>query len=184
MKAKVNKVTIQIVQDDILSLDVGGIVNPTDTNLRLSPTLASRTGSTVVQACAAIGWCETGYAVATEAGNLPVEKIIHVVGPHWGEGSERGKLASATLECLRLAEQNRLKSIALPAISVGVLGYPAENCAKTMLTHIIDFTFDDPRYLRTIIVCLDDSLVYQIFKTEFTTQLDELKKAGEGEVKV
>lgn len=184
MKARVNKVTIQIVQDDILSLNVGGIVNPTDTNLHLSPTLLARAGASVQQSCGLIGWCETGYAVVTDAGDLPVEKLIHVVGPRWGEGSERGKLASATLECLRLAEQHRLKSVALPAISVGVLGYPAENCAKTMLTHILDFTFDDPKYLRSIIVCLDDSLVYQIFKAEFEAQIQELKAAGDGEVKV
>jgi O-acetyl-ADP-ribose deacetylase (regulator of RNase III) len=159
-------------------------VNQTDTNLHLSPTLAAKAGPEVQQICAAIGWCETGYAVVTDAGDLPVEKIIHVVGPHWGEGSERGKLASATLECLRLAEENRLKSIALPAISVGVLGYPAENCAKTMLPHVIDFPFEDPRYLRTIVVCLDDPLVYSIFKAEFAAQIQELKEAGDGEVKV
>lgn len=184
MKAKINKVTVQIIQDDILSLNVGGIVNPTDTNLRLSPGLVAKAGVSVQQTCATIGWCETGYAVVTDAGELPVEKLIHVVGPRWGEGSERGKLASATLECLRLAEHHRLKSIALPAISVGVLGYPAENCAKTMLTHILDFTFEDPKYLRTILVCLDDPLIYQIFKTEFDTQIQELKAAGDGEVKV
>jgi O-acetyl-ADP-ribose deacetylase (regulator of RNase III) len=184
MKAKVNKVTIQIVQDELLSLNVGGIINPTDTNLHVSPTLAAKAGPSVLRECAAIGWCETGYAMVTEAGNLPVEKIIHAVGPRWGEGSERGKLVSVTLECLRLAEQNRLKSIALPAISVGVLGYPAENCAKTMLSQIIDFTFEDLKYLKTIIVCLDDSVVYQIFKDEFATQLEELKEAGDGEVKV
>lgn len=184
MKAKVNKITVQIVQDDILSLNVGGLVNPTDTNLRLSPALVVKTGAAIQQICATIGWCETGYAVVTDAGDLPVEKLIHVVGPRWGEGSERGKLASATLECLRLAEQHRLKSVAMPAISVGVLGYPAENCAKTMLTHILDFTFEDPKYLRTIIVCLDDPLVYQIFKAEFDAQIQELKAAGDGEVKV
>lgn len=184
MKAKINKVTVQIVQEDMLSLEVGGIVSPTDTNLHIPPALAARTGPSVIQACAAIGWCETGYAVATDAGSLPVEKIIHTVGPRWGEGSERGKLASATLECLRLAEQHRLKSVALPAISVGVLGYPAENCAKTMLSQIIDFTFEDLKYLRTIIVCLDDPVVYKIFKDEFAAQIQELKEAGDGEVKV
>jgi len=72
MKARVNKVTIQLVQDDILSLDVGGLVNQTDTNLHLSPTLAAKAGPEVQQICAAIGWCETGYAVVTDAGDLPV----------------------------------------------------------------------------------------------------------------
>ena len=184
MKAKVNKVTIQVIHDDILSLVVAGVVHPTDTNLHVSPSLATKAGPTLQQACNDIGWCDVGSAVITDAGELAVEKIIHAVGPRWGEGSERGKLANVTLQCLRLAEQYRLKSIAIPSISTGILGYPVENCAKTMLAQIIDFTFDAPRYLRTIIVCLDDPAVYQIFKAEFLEQLEDLKETGEGEVTV
>lgn len=184
MKAKVNKVTIEIVQDDMLSLAVGCIVNSTDTNLNVSPSLSARAGPTVEQSCADIGWCDVGSAVMTTAGNLPAQKIIHAVGPRWGEGSERGKLANVTLQCLRLAEQNRLKSIAIPAISTGTLGYPIENCAKTMLAQIIDFTFDNPRYLKTVVVCLDTSEAYIIFKQEFAEQIDGLKSTGDGEVTV
>jgi O-acetyl-ADP-ribose deacetylase (regulator of RNase III) len=122
--------------------------------------------------------------VITSAGDAPFEKIIHTVGPRWGEGSERGKLANATLQALRLAESNQLKSVALPAISAGALGYPLENCAKTMFEQIIDFTFEDLRYLRTIIVCLDSELALQVFREEFIRQLDDLKESGEGKVKV
>jgi len=184
MKAKVNKVTIQILQEDILSLSVAGLVHATDTNLHVNPEFAARAGPTLQQACNDLGWCDVGSAVITHAGDMSVEKVIHAVGPRWGEGSERGKLANVTLQCLRLAEQYRLKSIAIPAISTGILGYPVENCAKTMLGQIIDFTFDTPRYLRTIIVCLDSAVAYQIFKSEFLSQIEELKEAGEGEVTV
>jgi O-acetyl-ADP-ribose deacetylase (regulator of RNase III) len=184
MKAKVNKVTIEITVDDILSLPVKSLVTVTDPNLYVNPFLAAKAGPLVQQACTAIGWCDIGSAVITVAGTLSAEKIIHAVGPRWGEGSERGKLANVTRESLRLAEQNRLKSIALPAISTGVLGYPVENCAKTMLAQIIDFTFEDLKYLRTVIVCLDNSAAYQIFKNELTQQLEELKETGEGEVQV
>ncbi|MBZ0279592.1 MAG: macro domain-containing protein [Anaerolineae bacterium] len=184
MKAKVNKVTIQIVQDDILSLLVDTVVTVTDTNLTLHPALAAKAGALVQQACNAIGWCDIGEAVITDAGNMPISKIIHAVGPRWGEGSERGKLANVTLQSLRLAEQNRLKSIAIPAISTGILGYPIENCAKTILTQIIDFTFEDPRHVKTIIVCLDSSTAYHIFKAEFLSQIDDLKEAGDGKVSV
>jgi O-acetyl-ADP-ribose deacetylase len=184
MKAKVNKVTIHIVQDDILSLATAGLVNATDTNLYISPALAAKAGSTLQEACTIIGWCDVGAAVITDAGDMQVEKIIHAVGPRWGEGSERGKLSNVTRHCLRLAEENRLKSIAIPAISTGVLGYPVENCAKTMLAQIIDFTFDSPRYLKTITVCLDNPAAYQIFKAEFMEQIEDLKEAGEGEVTV
>jgi O-acetyl-ADP-ribose deacetylase (regulator of RNase III) len=184
MKAKVNKVTIQIVQTDILSLPVNGIVTATDPNLSLSPALAARVGVDVQRECREIGWVEIGSAAITSAGNLPFEKIIHTVGPRWGEGSERGKLANVTLHALRLAEDNQLKAIAIPPISTGALGYPLENCAKTMLTQIVDFTFEDLKYLRTIIVCVDTSLALDIFKVEFDRQLQELKESGDGKVKV
>ncbi len=184
MKVKVNKITIQIVHDDLLSQSVSGLVNATDPNLNVPPALAEKTGTTVPEACKLIGWCDIGSAVVTSAGNMEVGKIIHAVGPRWGEGSERGKLANVTLACLRLAEENRLKSIAIPAISTGILGYPVENCAKTMLTQIVDFTFDNPRYLRTVIVCLDNAAAYHIFCTEFDEQIQSLKEDGEGEVTV
>jgi O-acetyl-ADP-ribose deacetylase (regulator of RNase III) len=184
MKAKVNKITIQIVHGDLLSQSVAAIVNATDPNLHVPPALAAKAGSVVQQICNNIGWCDIGSAVITDSGDMPVEKIIHAVGPRWGEGSERGKLSNVTQECLRLAEQNHLKSLAIPAISTGVLGYPVENCAKTMLTQIIDFTFDDPRYLKTIIVCLDDDSAHQIFEAEFAEQIQSLKEDGEGEVTV
>ncbi len=184
MKAKVNKLTIQIVQADILSLPVNGIVTATDPNLTLSPELAPRVGADVQRERREIGWVDIGSAAITSAGNLPFEKIIHAVGPRWGEGSERGKLANVTLHALQLAENNQLKSIAIPAISTGALGYPLENCAKTMLTQIVDFTFEDLKHLRTIIVCVDTPLAFEIFKAEFDRQLQELKESGDGKVKV
>ncbi|MEO8397269.1 MAG: macro domain-containing protein, partial [Chloroflexota bacterium] len=117
-------------------------------------------------------------AKMTSAGNLKAEKIIHAVGPRWGEGSERGKLGNVTWECLHLAESNDLKSIAIPAISAGALGYPLENCATTMLSQIIDFTFEDLKHLRTIILCLPDELAFDAFKREFDQQLEELRQSG------
>ncbi len=184
MKVKVNKVTIQVLQDDILSLGLNGFVHSTDPNLHLSPALLIKAGLSVQEACNNIGWCDIGDAVITSGGNLPYEKIIHVVGPRWGEGSERGKLANATLACLRLAEENRLRSLALPAISTGILGYPLENCAHTMITQIIDFTFENPRYLKLIVLCLDNTTAFTIFKNELQEQIEDLKKAGDGEVSV
>lgn len=184
MKVKVNKVIIQVVQDDILSLGVNGFVNSTDPNLHLSPALLLKAGISVQEACNNIGWCDIGEAVVTDAGSLSYDKIIHVVGPRWGEGSERGKLANATLACLRLAEANRLRSLAFPAISTGVLGYPLENCARTMITQIIDFTFENPRFLKLVVLCLDNETAFTVFNNELQEQIEGLKKAGDGEVSV
>lgn len=184
MKAKVNKVTITIVKDNLLTLSVNALVNATDPNLSLPPEMAEKGGAVLQNQCREIGWCDVGAAVITDAGNLPFDKIIHAVGPRWGEGSERGKLALATLQSLRLAEANKLKSIALPAISTGAMGYPVENCAKVMLTQIIDFTFEDLKHLRTIIVCVETDVELAAFRHEFNQQIQDLKESGEGKVRV
>jgi len=185
MKARVNKVTIQLQQIDILDISAAAIVHETNTDLTLNPRLLARAGMDLQRAVNELGFCEVGSAVITPAGNLTsIQKIIHTVGPRWGEGSERGKLASAVFACLRLAEMHRLKSIAFPPISVGAAGYPLENCAATMLSEIIDYTFEDPRAPRTVYLCLPDAIALDVFRREFQAQLQGLASAGEGQVQV
>ncbi|MBC7871702.1 MAG: macro domain-containing protein [Chitinophagaceae bacterium] len=179
MKAKINKVTLQLTQGDILALSTDALVIVTDPNISISEKLASKAGAIVQEQAAQIGWSDVGTAVMTDAGDLSgVQKLIHAVAPRWGEGSERGKLANTTWACLSLAEENGLQSLALPAISAGTLGYPLENCATTMLTKIIDYTFEDIESLRTIILCLEDEAAYEIFRVELLHQLHELKETG------
>ncbi len=185
MKAKVNKVTLQLTQGDLLALSTAAIVMVTDPNINVSEKLAAKAGTLVQEQAAQIGWSDVGTAVITDAGQLlGVEKIIHAVAPRWGEGSERGKLANTTWACLALAEENALKSLALPAISTGTFGYPLENCATTMLAKIIDYTFEDLKNLRTIILCLEDDAAYEIFRLELLRQLQDLKETGEGQIHV
>lgn len=184
MKAKVNKISIEILQADILSLDVSCFVNATDSNLTLTPALLAKTGNSVQLECTQIRWCEVGSAVITNAGKHKAQKIIHAVGPRWGEGSERGKLANATWQALMLAENHGLDSIALPAISTGALGYPLENCATTMLNQIIDFTFEKVKALKTIILCVDNEVTLEGFCREFQNQLEALNQSGEAKVRV
>lgn len=185
MKAKINKVTIEIIQhDDILTLDVDAIVNATDSNLSLPEKLASAAGPSLEQETRLIGWCDIGSAIITSAGALKFKYIIHAAGPRWGEGSERGKLANATWESLRLAEIHGLRSLAIPPISTGTFGYPVENCATTMLTQIIDFTFEDLKHLRRIVVAIELLTEYDAFSREFHRQVQALKETGEGKVHV
>lgn len=183
-KVKVNKVTIRLARGEPYSIPVDGVVTGTDTNLNLDPQLLRAAGVEIQRELADIGWCDVGSAVITDAGALNAKKLIHVVGPRWGEGSERGKLMNATLECLLLAEQNGLRSLALPALSTGAAGYPVENCARTMLTQIIDYTFEELRTLRTVVLCLSDDWAYEVFKAELVRQVDELRESNEGKVQV
>lgn len=184
MKVKVNKVTIHISQSDALDLTADAFVNPTDTNLSLSTALAARAGPQVIQECHIIGFCDVGSAVITQPGQLAARVLIHVVGPRWGEGSERGKLANAVLACLRLAEAQHVRSIVMPPISIGVQGYPLENCAKVMIGEIVDFTFTNPRHLKLIMLATPEVGAYQAFVRELTTQIDHLRASGEGQVSV
>lgn len=185
MKAKVNSVNIQVIQDNIHILPVDAIVVETDPNLSVSDILLQFAGETIQQQTRQIGWADIGEAVITDAGKLPnTQKIIHAVSPRWGEGSERGKLSNVTWGCLSLAESHLLKSIALPALSVGVWGYPVEACANIMITRIIDFTFEKLKSLRSVVLCLDNTSAFDVFRSEFERQILELRETGEGKVRV
>ncbi len=180
MEAQVNKVTIELSQGDITDLVVDAIVNAANSSLVLGSGVAGAIrkigGPTIQQECNRIGHCQVGDAVMTGAGKLQAKRVIHAVGPRMGEGNERSKLANATRASLALAERNGLVSIAFPAISTGVFGYPLESCAEVMLRVILDYTFEELVALRRIVVCLYDGRAYTIFERELKKQLDGLSR--------
>lgn len=179
MKTVLNGVTIELVCGDITDLTADAIVNAANSQLILGSGVAgairAKGGPSIQEECLKIGWCDVGDAVITNAGNLPARFVIHAVGPRLGEGNEPGKLASATRTSLTLAENHGLRSIALPAISTGVFGFPLEACAEIMLRVVIDFTFEDLAHLNHIILCLYDQRAYDIFFAELQRQLSELE---------
>ncbi len=180
MKAKINKVTILIQQGDTLLQVADALVHPTNPTLSLSKTLATVGGEALINATNQIGWCDIGDAVVTGGGNLPYQFVIHTVPPKWGEGSERGKLANATWEVLRLAELNHCRSIVIPPIATGSEGYPLENCAKTMLEQIVDFTFESLRFLRDVMIYTLLDAEKLVFEAELKRQLARLDDSGDG----
>ncbi len=93
------------------------------------------------QECRKIGGCPTGQAVITTGGNLKAKYVIHTVGPVYQGGTkgEAALLKSAHLESLKLASAKKLKSIAFPAISTGVYGYPVNEAAQIALKTVIDY---------------------------------------------
>ncbi len=178
MQTVLNKVIVELVQGDITDLDVDAVVNAANSYLILGSGVAGaisrKGGPTIQEECLAIGHCDVGSAVITGGGNLVARHVIHAVGPRMGEGSEAGKLANATRASLMLTEENKLVSIAFPAISTGVFGYPLESCAEVMLRVIFDYTFEDLETLRHVIVCLYDARAMAIFEAEFERKLAEL----------
>lgn len=179
MQTVLNNVTVELVQGDITDLEADVIVNAANSQLILGAGVAGairrKGGPSIQEECFAIGYCEVGDAVITGGGNLKARHVIHAVGPRMGEGSEAGKLASAVRASLNLAEQHGLRSIAFPAISTGVFGYPLESCADVMLRVILDYTFEDLSHLQQIIVCLYDDDAFHIFSTEFEKKLQEIQ---------
>jgi O-acetyl-ADP-ribose deacetylase (regulator of RNase III) len=182
MKTKINKVTVQIVMGDILASKADAMVYPTVPPLTPSQRLLEFAGEAILDDINQIGWCDIGEAVLTSAGRLNHRYIIHTVPPRWGEESARGKLANATWEVLRLAEENACRSLTMPPIASGAEGYPIENCAKVMLEQLIDFTFEPLRHLRDIVIYTLTEPENNAFLHELQRQLTTLRNSGDGYV--
>ena len=146
---------ITITLGDITREHTDVIVNAANSGLRggggVDGAIHRAAGPSVMEECRKIGGCPTGRAVITGAGNLGVKKIIHAVGPVWRGGTrgEPGLLASAYENSLLLAKRHGLRTIAFPAISTGVYGYPIEDAAGIAIREGKRFErdFDEIRYV-------------------------------------
>jgi O-acetyl-ADP-ribose deacetylase (regulator of RNase III) len=126
---------IEIQQGDITRLDVDAIVNAANTKLLggggVDGAIHRAAGPKLLEECRTIGGCPTGEARITGGYNLPARHVIHTVGPVYsGTPKDSQLLTSCYVNSLRLAVQNNLTTIAFPAISCGVYGYPIEDACK------------------------------------------------------
>jgi len=164
---KINEKTLRLVEGNIALLDVEAIVNAANKNLKLGGGVAGAIktfgGPSIQEECDRIGPIEVGQAVLTGAGRLKAKYVIHAVGPVYGEGDEDRKLASATLSSLEIARDRQIESIAFPAISTGVFGFPLDRCSQIMLPVAIDFLkkYDYPKI---IVFCLYGQEAYRVFE--------------------
>ena len=167
MKTKINKTILELTQGDITDLDADAIVNAANTALQLGGGVAGairrKGGPKIQEECNKIGGTHVGGAVITTGGNLKAKYVIHAVGPRHGEEHEDEKLKDATLNSLILADKNNLKSIAFPAISTGIFGFPKDRCATIMLSTAIAY-LEGPTKLEKVVYCLYDQNTFEIFK--------------------
>jgi O-acetyl-ADP-ribose deacetylase (regulator of RNase III) len=167
MKVKINKTVLELMQGDITDLDTDAIVNAANAALQLGGGVAGairrKGGPKIQEECNKIGGTHVGGAVITTGGNLKARYVIHAVGPRLGEGHEDEKLKDATLNSLKLADKNNLKSIVFPAISTGIFGFPKDRCSTIMLSTTIAY-LEGPTKLEKVVFCLYDQDTFEIFK--------------------
>jgi O-acetyl-ADP-ribose deacetylase (regulator of RNase III) len=167
MKTKINNTVLELVQGDITEQRTDAIVNAANSALQLGGGVAGairrRGGPAIQEECNRIGGTYVGGAVITTGGNLPAKFVIHAVGPIHGDDHEDEKLKDATLNSLKLADKNCLRSIAFPAISTGIFGFPKDRCAIIMLSTAIAY-LDGPTGLEKVVFCLYDKGTLSIFE--------------------
>ncbi len=167
MKAKINNTVLELIQGDITDQTTDAIVNAANSALQMGGGVAGairrRGGPAIQEECNRIGGTHVGGAVITTGGNLAAKYVIHAVGPRHGEEHEDAKLKDATLNSLILADQKNLKSIAFPAISTGIFGFPKDRCATIMLSTTIAY-LEGPTKLEKVVYCLYDQKTFEIFK--------------------
>ena len=166
---QMNETKLELLESDITELEVDAIVNPANEKLQLGTGVAGairkKGGPSIQKECDRIGGTPVGTAVITGAGELPVQHVIHAVGPHQGEGDEDRKLSSAVRSSLALADRHGLKSIALPAISTGAFGVPMDRSARITLTEIHRYLQGGTK-LERVVVCLFEEEAFNTFRTQ------------------
>jgi len=160
---------IKLIQGDITELNTDVIVNAANAQLIMGGGVAGairRKGGPLIQEeCNKIGESFVGGAVITTGGNLKAKHVIHAIGPRMGEGEEDEKLKNAILNSLKLMDEHELKSIAFPAISTGIFGYPKEKCAKIMISAAREYLSGETQ-IEEVVFCLYSKPDFKVFKKE------------------
>ncbi|GAA4317129.1 O-acetyl-ADP-ribose deacetylase [Compostibacter hankyongensis] len=159
---------ISIIQGDITQLAVDAIVNAANESLTggggVDGAIHRAAGPGLLEECRKLNGCPTGEAKITGGYHLPAPHVIHTVGPVWQGGAqgEEALLESCYRKSLQLAADHELKTIAFPAISTGVYGYPFEAAAKAAIRTVRAF-LDQPSSLTEVVFVLYGTPDYKQF---------------------
>lgn len=154
-------VRIIVVEGDITKLKVDAIVNAANTSLLggggVDGAIHHAAGRALLKECRTLGGCPTGEAKITKGYNLPAQWVIHTVGPVWRDGKhgEDDLLASCYRNSLALVAEHGICTIAFPAISTGVYGFPMERAARIAVKEVKDFLGRNAQVEEITLVCFD-----------------------------
>lgn len=170
---------IRLVQGDITRLDVDAIVNAANNTLLggggVDGAIHRAAGPELLAECRGLGGCETGEAKITGGYNLPARWVIHTVGPVWqgGDNQEDELLARCYRRSLALAVANGIKTIAFPAISAGIYGFPLERATGIALRETLDFLATDTSLETVTFICFSED-AYRCYRDA----LESLRSGG------
>jgi O-acetyl-ADP-ribose deacetylase len=166
---------IVIVQGDITEMKVDAIVNAGNKSLLggggVDGAIHRAAGKELLEECRLLGGCETGEAKVTKGYNLAAKYVVHTVGPVYRDGrrGEPDLLRSCYVKSLELAKENGVKTIAFPAISTGVYGYPKIDAARVVVNAVKEFIERD-RWFEEICFVLHSEEDFELYENAFKQQ--------------
>jgi O-acetyl-ADP-ribose deacetylase (regulator of RNase III) len=170
---------MRVVEGDITRLEVDAIVNAANRSLLggggVDGAIHRAAGPELLKECQELGGCETGEAKLTRGFRLPARWVIQTVGPVWrgGQQGEPELLAACYRNSLALAEEQGFSSVAFPAISCGVYGYPVKKAARVAIRQTADFLASHPIPREVLFVCFDSTIA-----REYRNALQERTAGG------